>query len=564
MISASRSLENRAGEAPTLETTGTASTATRNGVSVAAEGRVEGQSAAAEAILAAYRKHGTECARHTPGTYAFVVSDETQGSLVAGSSLTSRNPLSFWSDGRNLRLSSSMLGVLRDSRVSRSLDELHLAHAVLGTGLPPVGTTCLADVRRLQAGEVLIARGRALRFERPDRLTPAAVAARSLEEAVEAFWHLLDRVLPGNAQACLSLSGGLDSTLLGAALARKRNSLDAFAIVASDRASIDESAPIASFERAYPRVHVQRVDCRGPAELPDLTRLELRGDPPLTPLSLLPARLRLWKAAGATGHRLLIDGEGGDELFGTLLSPLRALRQGDLRTLWRHLRSRPHPRSLLWRALVMPLLPEPLRRRLLRRWTRDTHEPPYLAGHVADRPVLKQAVEQYYAAFVHKDLEAMLPEWLSWPELVGSTLAHRQMAAAHGLELSSPLLDRRMLEFVLGLPVRFLLPMEVDKAFLREATRERLPEDIRTRPKDARLADAFAREIVVSPRARDVFRNDRVRKRLADWIRFDRLESLLDAIARGYPPSDTLLWQLERLLAFAEWYARASREYGVD
>jgi hypothetical protein len=39
---------------------------------------------------------------------------------------------------------------------------------------------------------------------------------------------------------------------------------------------------------------------------------------------------------------------------------------------------------------------------------------------------------------------------------------------------------------------------------------------------------------------------------------------MLDGLAAGRSLGVAALWQLECVVSFAEWYARASREHGVD
>jgi hypothetical protein len=59
-------------------------------------------------------------------------------------------------------------------------------------------------------------------------------------------------------------------------------------------------------------------------------------------------------------------------------------------------------------------------------------------------------------------------------------------------------------------------------------------------------------------------RDPSIRNRLAGLVRFERIDGMLDTLAAGAELGPAALWQLECLVGFAEWYARISREYGVD
>jgi asparagine synthetase B (glutamine-hydrolysing) len=157
----------------------------------------------------------------------------------------------------------------------------------------------------------------------------------------------------------------------------------------------------------------------------------------------------------------------------------------------------------------------------------------------------------------------LFQRWLSLPAVVGAYRSHEHVAASLGLKIASPLLDREVVELVLGLPPAVLLPRGQDRRFQRALLEGKIPDSVRTSPKDIRLAEELLPAIVSSPKARSFLASRAVREQLAGWVRFEKVNAIFDAIARGYRPSSTLAWQLECLVTFAEWYSRASAEYGV-
>jgi asparagine synthase (glutamine-hydrolysing) len=72
-------------------------------------------------------------------------------------------------------------------------------------------------------------------------------------------------------------------------------------------------------------------------------------------------------------------------------------------------------------------------------------------------------------------------------------------SAAQGVEVRLPYLERGVAEHCLRLPLRLRIQGDIGKVVLREAMRGRLPEEIRTAPKRARLAPGAGR----GPRARE-------------------------------------------------------------
>jgi hypothetical protein len=126
------------------------------------------------------------------------------------------------------------------------------------------------------------------------------------------------------------------------------------------------------------------------------------------------------------------------------------------------------------------------------------------------------------------------------------------------------LLERPVLELILGLHAAGEVRGGSRKPFLRDALRGLVPDSMRLQPKNIGLYRAFIPRVLTSPRAREAVRDARVKARLAELVRFERVEAMLDALAAGRPLGAGALWHLECVVSFAEWYTRASSEYGVD
>ena len=243
-----------------------------------------------------------------------------------------------------------------------------------------------------------------------------------------------------------------------------------------------------------------------------------------------------------------------------------ALRRGAWATALGYLRRRSGRRALLLRAGVLPFLPGSLRRTWARRHAREWADrllPSYLTRTGTWRHETALSLERYSDTLVRDDYETGLHRWLSEPAAVASAQGHRQLARHFGVDLVSPLLCRRVLELCLGIPPQMMFSQRYDKAFLRGALAGRVPEAFRVRPKDNRLWRVLRTSVLTSAGARRALQDEHVRERLADWVRFERVEATLDALARGAILPDRLLLHLEGLVMFAQWYGMARRDYGV-
>ena len=189
--------------------------------------------------------------------------------------------------------------------------------------------------------------------------------------------------------------------------------------------------------------------------------------------------------------------------------------------------------------------------------------PPYFTWQARESSVVREALERSYERLIHRTYGAQMREWLADPAATASAQARRMLASACNVRLVSPLMDRAVLSYCLALPQDMILDGAMDKPFLREALVGRIPEEVRRREKDDRLFKLLLRRTLTSASARELLGNERVRERLRTWVRFDRVEALLDEIRAGAEVSIVLLAQLSALFELCEWYPRANQEFGL-
>jgi len=533
---------------------------------VAEADRREGWEIDAEAVATAYRHLGRACVGHLPGRFRFLLHDADAGELFAASSTAPAWPLVYWSDARTTVICSRLLPLLRHPDVPRSLNENYLVHMVMGLSAMADGTTALRGTRRLTSGEALVVGRYGASACRVDRLSPREVPERGgthgdrfIDELASAM-----QVAAAGGQSTLSFSGGLDSAALVAAGLRRADTMPAYSFVASGARGAPEITAIEAMRRAFAGLRVTQVDVSGTADFPDLGS-DLRDDPPLVPLGLLPARMQLWSRVRAAGFRTVIEGEGGDELFFSLPTPVDALRRGRLLAAARAVLGSGGRRKLLEHAILLPLLPNLMQRAwLARSESMDDHLPAFAAWSARQHPLVREASDEYLASLVHRPFADRLHQWLSAPIVVGAMASRRHLADNLGVELAWPLLERGVLELVMGLHAKRALGGGPQKPFLRDALQGIVPEEVRLLPKDIGLYRSFIPRVLTSQQARDALRDPRVRTRLADLVRFERIDAMLDALGAGRTLGMSALWHLECLVSFAQWYATASREYGVD
>jgi asparagine synthase (glutamine-hydrolysing) len=331
------------------------------------------------------------------------------------------------------------------------------------------------------------------------------------------------------------MSGGLDSTSV-AALAHRApgSSVRAYTFVFDRLAACDE--------RTYSRAMTEELGLQvEPVEAELLWSLESRSALPQSPdtpfVGWHTCYREILRRMASRGSRVMLMGHGGDDLLrGSSLVYAERLRQGDLpavREVARHARGRRESvLRALYRHFARPHLPsgidQALRSALGRRKDRL---PAWIHPDFARRTRLAKGPRAPRRSFASPARHETYAHLVGLPWYWRLANWHDRNAAAFGIEVRSPFLDRRLFEYVLAIPGEQLFRLDVTKGLLRRSMRGILPERIRSRQGKTRFTpflDSVLREraageiteLLRSPRAVDlgIFDGDRLQSAYFDFL----------------------------------------------
>lgn len=503
----SRHIDGPLGMAVLDFTGGTDGLVRREGLVLALDTRLDrGLTDEGAAVIGAIRQHGADFPDHLHGDFAVAAWDAARGELILGRDYIGVRPL-VWTlqPGRCLAFASLPAGLIAASPERAAPDPVALG-LLLVHGYFVGADTGHAGIAMLQAGHSLTVRpgeGRPPRLHRAYRPDPRLVG-RWRGDRHEAAARLRDLVteavndrLPPQGVVASHLTGGLDSsavTVLAARGMRERGgrilALSKLMPTAMGPAELDERPLIAAVLAQEPDiVH---------AGAPDLLPLPSQPQHPDWPgLPLDGPEDDMAAAAAAFGADRILSGVGGDEgasYHGANLYA-RLLRDGWLRTLARELPARARRDGVSLKQavrgrLIGPLLPDGLARRLGVSVGRGQlyGSSKGVARFLA--PGLRDAVE---ARRMRKVLVSNDPE-----ERVAAFADHHIpsrcsfyaiTAARRGLAASFPLLDRRVVDFVLSLPAGLFLDDGFARQPFRAAMDGILPDVVRLKAHKVGLYD---------------------------------------------------------------------------
>jgi asparagine synthase (glutamine-hydrolysing) len=506
-----------------------------------------------EVIVHGYREWGVDLFRRLNGMFAIALWDRTSRTLVLARDRLGKKPLFYYWDGTLCVFGSSLAAIAQHPSVRRIVDEQSLAQ-YFAFGYVPTPRSIYRDTFKVRQGAyVRFAKGQ--HFERlywdlPDE-TGECPEERALEELDALVHDSVARRLQSDVPLVFFLSGGVDSTLI-TAVARKQGEDVQAVTVGFSHPDYDES-PAARRIAAHLGVrHIERrVSERqlvaGLANLPALL------DEPFADSSLLPTYCV--SAAARETATVALSGDGGDELFcgypkyRDLQRGLTAMRL----PLWLREAGAAVAVGLPFDRVAKSASAIRGDARDLVRWLVSVWKPVELTDLMGDVTVTWAETEfdRTLSRFAHRSpLEALMAADVR-SYLCDDILQKVDRASmAVSLELRSPLLDYRIVEFASRLPLGLKWRGRETKYLLKRLLDRYVPRSLWARPKQGFKAPI--RELYRS-NADDVRSSiDRLATTFDRWLRPAVMRRLLDEHVSGRRDYSQKLYSLDVLSRWCE------------
>ena len=368
------------------------------------------------------------------------------------------------------------------------VDDLSMA-LWLSRSSPRAGATLLSGVRRVPGGHVLRVEAGGASLERwwsPRYRAPSIherpAAVRVLREAMDGA---VTRAAAGTANPGLMLSGGFDSAALAARFTAVRPGarLRSYSRVFPDHPEADESARIDAI-LATLGIEGAVVPFAGGSALGEVARfVDAWGLPPASP------NLFIWRGllqrAAREGVDVMLDGEGGDEVFGCspalLADHLRRGRGLHLLRLARRLPGMTGAPESRWirRAIseygLRHAVPPGLHTFARRARGEAGRAKPWLSAAARARLVAEESPYGWKRLPGPRWWASLVDGLVIAPDAFGAFDQLRRDARLVGLRFSHPWRDMTLIERVLDLSPDLAFDPDRDRPIAREAVADRLP-----------------------------------------------------------------------------------------
>jgi asparagine synthase (glutamine-hydrolysing) len=446
-----------------------------------------------EVVLRAYLQWGDQCVRRFRGMFALGLWDTRRRRLLLARDRLGQKPLYYYQDPRRFAFASELKGLTAFPGFDLAPDDSAL-YDFLTYGYVPAPKTPYARIRKLPPAHILVLEAGRTRLESywdVDFTRRATVAG---EAAVDAVRERLDDAVRSHLVADVPvgslLSGGIDSTAVTAFAQRVSSTpLHTFSI-GFDVAAHSEVHFARRAAEAFGTDHVEETVT---AEMAAAIQPRLRGiyDEPYADASAIPTLLVSTVARRQV--KVVLSGDGGDEVFAGYPAYARHLRRARFRFAPRILRDRAPAwieTTPLMRIRGMPTLVDGLRPELERHVLINGGWTP-----AAKRRILRPEVTRryrdyddywYFRQYWREDLDLLsrlqyldLKTYL--PDDILTKVDRASMSV--GLEVRPPLLDHLLVEMVASLPTALRNPRGALKHIFKKAVAGLVPREIIDRAK---------------------------------------------------------------------------------
>lgn len=492
-----------------------------------------------EVLLKGWQRWGEGVFQRANGMWSVLIYDAARQELIAARDRMGVKPLYLFRNERGWHFASEIPALLAMTDSPPTPDPIAVFDYLLA------GIVDSSPNRTFYAGVHAIPPGELWRIPLVT-LKPEAVRYHSFDTTIddspsqpEDLIELLDNAvairLRSDAPTASLLSGGLDSPLITTLASRHAGDIRTrfegaytYAYTGDDASQYDESERAARIAQScFPTLPHHTFRTSPELSMDDMDRFfRVQAEPATTPSFI--AGLKIYGHLRHAGLRVALSSEGADEMFAGYPRPylsrkmMDALLQQDVREFFSLLRS-PHTRMRDLMSRINWHLPHTASRWMLRRLRRNVR------GMADDfwhdmQPRLIEMMEdrrQPLASRIQRDvLSTLLPHVLRCAD---------RNSMANSLEVRTPFLDYRIVQYALRRPPHEKITGAGTKLMLRSAARKVLPPFVTDTPKVLGFGHAEQhhlpplrqqwKERYESPAARAfvTFPNDSDAESLEDW-----------------------------------------------
>lgn len=451
-----------------------------------------------EVIIAAYAEWGISCVNHFNGMWSFALYDARKNCVFFSRDRIGVKPFYYYSDSRCFAFASEQKALVQMAFVSTGINPVavfdYFARRTIETEpegmfkniieLPP-SHSALLD---LESGKLHIERYYTLQVNKSFETFDSTAFETCKSELYQVFHNAVQLRLRSDVPVAGALSGGIDSSSIVCAM---RNLLPPGATIKTFTAGFNDTR---YDESHWAQCVVDKTQSAHHITFPTLAELEAdleqliySQDIPVWSTSTY-AQFRVMRLAKEHGVKVMLNGQGSDELFGGypnhhIARWMELLARGRWKSTFNAVKNYlPFPQNLSFfvrqylKFYGLKKLPDALQIALKKRYYPEIE---FLSPDLWHTYKHRLAADDGYSM---DSLNSMLQFELQYQLLKGFLKCEDRCSMWHSIESRTPFADDLpLIEFAFRLPSAYKIHDNRSKYILREAMRSLLPQAVADR-----------------------------------------------------------------------------------
>lgn len=271
-----------------------------------------------EVLLVAIHSYGEQVTKKINGMYAFAYYSKDTNQLILGRDFLGKKPLYWMKFQNNIYWSSSLQSLSRLKKARKLSSQGLIEYLSFGYTIDP--SSIETEINAISPGTLMRVSldGNAAEYQLLDSKPYAPESSNPLLTIREEITNAVTARIAGHKSAAISMSGGLDSSIVAQISAQSDVNMTTYSAIwpDSDKSRYNKDAEIAkviSSRIGIPCTLVEMITTDKLTLALDDFVLAME-EPNANPTGI--SMMSLYKAIGDDGHRLVLTGDGSDEIFG--------------------------------------------------------------------------------------------------------------------------------------------------------------------------------------------------------------------------------------------------------
>lgn len=448
----------------------------------------------AEVVLKAFVQWGAECVNKFNGMWAFAIYDTKQQSLFASRDRFGVKPFYYSAINDTFAFSSEQKSLVMSGLIPKQINKSAVFDYLAFASIEHEPESFFKGVIELLPGHnlhfdyknwsVSTYQYYDLNYSTANKVINSNQEQAYIEEIAALFSKAVELRLQSDVPVGACLSGGLDSSAIVTQMhALGAKNINTYTAIASIK-ELDESFYANAVNK---NVHAKSNFISTSAEelLTDLEELVYAQDIPIFSTSTY-AQFRVMKQVKQTGVKVVLDGQGGDELFGGYLPYhlndwMEDIQKGRFMNLRKELKAfESLPKGLQFfvkqyiKTYGLKKLPGFLYKKVIQKF-QDEHQ--YISADLMNA----YGNEGYQKSKIQppKSLNGILKNEFYNSRLKGYLKCEDRCSMWHGVEARVPFADDiNLIDYVFNIPGNYKIKNGVKKHLLRSAVAKNLPTEV--------------------------------------------------------------------------------------